>query len=216
MTLLESTPPELLVSYPVYDRGESFPFPSAHPNLREMLHGVKGSARRVTLLGDAAHPMSPFKAQGANQALSDAVHLADALDMANFAQAPPIDCSTSKPDASSPEALLREFERQMFERSEPQRLRSRAAVNDLHSEDIRIAAATGKDGSPSADLAAEYQRVRIGCWDAAVAPETAKAVRRFRSRLDEKIVEAGKATRRREARQRVRSRKAKRSTVQGS
>ena len=35
--------------------------------------------RRVTLIGDAAHPMTPFKAQGANQALSDAVLLADTL-----------------------------------------------------------------------------------------------------------------------------------------
>jgi len=35
--------------------------------------------RRVTLIGDAAHPMTPFKAQGANQALSDAVLLADSL-----------------------------------------------------------------------------------------------------------------------------------------
>jgi 2-polyprenyl-6-methoxyphenol hydroxylase-like FAD-dependent oxidoreductase len=31
------------------------------------------------LIGDAAHPMTPFKAQGANQALSDAVLLADML-----------------------------------------------------------------------------------------------------------------------------------------
>lgn len=35
--------------------------------------------RRVTLLGDAAHPMSPNMAQGAGQAIEDAVSLADAL-----------------------------------------------------------------------------------------------------------------------------------------
>ena len=34
---------------------------------------------RSTLLGDAAHPMAPFKAQGANQALLDAVSLARCL-----------------------------------------------------------------------------------------------------------------------------------------
>jgi len=37
------------------------------------------STRRVTLLGDACHPMMPFMAQGAGQAIEDAVVLARAL-----------------------------------------------------------------------------------------------------------------------------------------
>jgi 2-polyprenyl-6-methoxyphenol hydroxylase-like FAD-dependent oxidoreductase len=36
----------------------------------------------ITLLGDAAHPMTPNLGQGANQALEDAVALADALRVA--------------------------------------------------------------------------------------------------------------------------------------
>jgi salicylate hydroxylase len=37
------------------------------------------SAARLTLLGDAAHPMLPFMAQGANQAIEDAFALARCL-----------------------------------------------------------------------------------------------------------------------------------------
>jgi salicylate hydroxylase len=37
------------------------------------------SGRRITIVGDAAHPMLPFGAQGANQAIEDAVTLAACL-----------------------------------------------------------------------------------------------------------------------------------------
>ncbi|MFI6561158.1 FAD-dependent monooxygenase [Streptomyces sp. NPDC050534] len=46
------------------------------------------SADRLTVLGDAAHPMLPFMAQGANQAVEDAVELASLLAGAHRADVP--------------------------------------------------------------------------------------------------------------------------------
>ena len=50
-----------------------------------MAHWSQG---RITLLGDAAHPMVPFMAQGACMAIEDAVVLARALKGATPASAP--------------------------------------------------------------------------------------------------------------------------------
>jgi hypothetical protein len=191
-SLLGATPRELVSSYPVYDRGESYPFPETRRGLDTSAIG------RVTLLGDAAHPMSPFKAQGANQALMDAIQLADTLAIADLGEA------GHRTDA--PEANLREYEHQMYARSEPQRLRSRRAVEDLHSLDVRVAATTGKGGPPCEELVHEFRRAHVGCWDAEHAPTSSKASRRLRTRLDEKIVDARKAVRRRQSRRRVKQR----------
>ena len=72
----------------------------------------------IVLLGDAIHPMSPFKGQGANQALTDGPALTDWLLKSNL-----------------PSALLG-FEREMHSRTRPKVLASREAALFLHSKDV--------------------------------------------------------------------------------
>jgi salicylate hydroxylase len=66
-TLIEAVPDDALFRWALYDRA---PLPS----------WTRG---RVTLLGDAAHPMLPFLAQGAAMAVEDAWVLADAITAAD-------------------------------------------------------------------------------------------------------------------------------------
>jgi 2-polyprenyl-6-methoxyphenol hydroxylase-like FAD-dependent oxidoreductase len=100
--------------YPVYDRELLQP---------EMLK----NAGSVTLIGDAAHPMSPFKGQGANQALLDALALARAI---TEGCKPPINWRAD----GLRNRILENFEAEMMTRSAGKVKDSRAAAQFLHSD----------------------------------------------------------------------------------
>ena len=112
--ILAATKEAQVSGYPVYDRELLTP---------ELL--AKGGP--VTLIGDAAHPMSPFKGQGANQALLDALSLARVI------------CRGCRPlsqwrAAGVRESVLTEFESEMLERSASKVRDSAEAALFLHSD----------------------------------------------------------------------------------
>lgn len=102
--------------YPVYDR-KIIPL--------EMLQ----KSGNATLIGDAAHPMSPFKGQGANQALLDALSLARAI-LKECRQ------SDSWKTEGMRESVLNEFESEMLIRSAIKVKDSAAAAQFLHSDNV--------------------------------------------------------------------------------
>ena len=113
-SILAVTQEAQVSGYPVYDR--------------ELLKSElleKGGP--VTLIGDAAHPMSPFKGQGANQALLDALELARSIKRG---------CRPSSQwkEAGVRTSVLTEFEAEMLERSASKVKDSADAAELLHSE----------------------------------------------------------------------------------
>ena len=114
--IVSSTLETQISGYPVYDRTllTSESFEKAGP---------------ITLIGDAAHPMSPFKGQGANQALLDALSLARKIVKGCHP-------NSNWKENSIRNTVLTDFETEMLERSAVKVQDSATAVEFLHSEMI--------------------------------------------------------------------------------
>lgn len=112
--ILAATLEAQISGYPVYDR---------ELLSSEML--AKGG--QITLIGDAAHPMSPFKGQGANQAVLDALTLARGIAKG---------CKSAAhwKKAGIRESVLTDFEAEMLARSAVKVKDSAAAAEFLHSD----------------------------------------------------------------------------------
>jgi salicylate hydroxylase len=80
----------------------------------------------VTLLGDSWHPMSPFKAQGANQALLDALALSKQI-IRWWADRSP------RNGAAQLGSYFGDYEAEAFARSAKKVIKSRLAAQYLHS-----------------------------------------------------------------------------------
>ncbi|MDT8426121.1 MAG: NAD(P)/FAD-dependent oxidoreductase [Methyloprofundus sp.] len=112
--ILAATQAALVSGYPVYDRTLL---------TAELLE----QGANITLIGDAAHPMSPFKGQGANQALLDALALARGISKGCRPLAQWREVGVRK-------SVLTEFEAAMLERTAVKVKGSAAAAKFLHSD----------------------------------------------------------------------------------
>lgn len=114
--ILSATLPAQISGYPVYDR--------------ELLTSkLLEEAGALTLIGDAAHPMSPFKGQGANQALLDALSLARNISK---------ECNSLSKwrEIGLRGSVLIKFEEEMLARSASKVKGSAEAVEHLHSKAV--------------------------------------------------------------------------------
>jgi salicylate hydroxylase len=156
--ILSATPVDFISGYPVYDREI---LQLHHLQCRSVCSTSSSSdsshsPRRVTFLGDAIHCMSPFKGQGANQALLDALSFArslykmirtisqDVADECGLSHAPPNHdhplAATISCYGKELEHAMERYETEMLERSASKVQASAQAAHFLHTE---VAVQTG-------------------------------------------------------------------------
>ena len=103
--MIEKTQLDLMMGIPAFDR-----------DLRSSKDFDKDHLP-IALIGDAAHPMSPFKGQGANQALLDALDLSEILKQNN---------------ETNLHLSMDQYEIQMLKRVETKVMQSRERVTTFH------------------------------------------------------------------------------------
>jgi len=140
------------------------------PRIEDLLRQVKQTFRwalydrdpspnwtkgRLTLLGDAAHPMLPHLGQGANQAIEDGMALATILARADAASAPAA--------LAAYEKLRRERVAQVQLGARQNGLRYDSAYKDLATRDAEIAAhAAFRRTLYDHDVLKDAERVAVG------------------------------------------------------